>query len=761
MMRKLVRNYLKFARGEKRCSVWGVIAPLGLLTRMIVGIRTFCYDHGIMVSCDPPIPVISVGNITFGGTNKTPFVEMLARGLKGAGIKVGIVSRGYGGSASEPVLLKNGNVSRKIVGDEPLLLSSRLRDVPIAVSKDRLKDVDILREEGVEVVLADDAFQHRRLARDVDIVLVDASCPFGNGLFVPSGILREAPESLVRADIVVITKSDLVERKTLENLIRHLGRWVPEERLFCSKLEVTSWSVWSSGRWVGYDERKLPGTRVVAFSAIGSPGSFFCSLASNGLVVLKKNLFKDHHRFSMHEIERMHSYLLDQGGDMLVCTEKDIFNLPEEVRGRYKFLVPRISTVIDDEHRFYSLITECLKPRIIVTSNGFGEDSIGALLASEVQETFPGAEVFGFPIVGLGENYARKNVEVISCPHISPTGGVIKYSIKAFLKDLRAGLLRNIVRQIVMWGTLKRNVRTVICVGDVYLLIQTLLGQGKVPVLVATAKTVYLTGHWKLEVFLLKHRCRRVWTRDEDTAKELRRSGADAIFAGNPIMDLIGESDGKQDDPWGFGRGRKILLLPGSRLRAYRDMAMLLEAATLISSRIPATFICVVAATLEVEEILQSNTEWERIEEGELCIIERKGVRILLYDGPLVNAARNAELLIGLGGTANQVCAGLGVPVVSILEKGKLVQKKLLGESELLVEAEPRKLAAAAMSILDNPELSSSMSAAGMKRLGGPGSMKNIIQYLEEDLGTNLRCSVYSKLSGISSEDCSGQVELC
>jgi tetraacyldisaccharide 4'-kinase len=97
-MRNLVRDYLQFAKGEKKYSLWGVLFPLGFLTRLIVRVRTFFYDHGILPSYETDLPVISVGNITFGGTNKTPFVEMLARDLDKAGLKVGIVSRGYGGS---------------------------------------------------------------------------------------------------------------------------------------------------------------------------------------------------------------------------------------------------------------------------------------------------------------------------------------------------------------------------------------------------------------------------------------------------------------------------------------------------------------------------------------------------------------------------------------------------------------------------------------------------------------------------------------
>lgn len=743
-MRNLVRDYLQFAKGEKRYSFWGLLFPLGFLTRLIVRVRTFFYDHGILPSYETALPVISVGNITFGGTNKTPFVEMLARDLDKAGLKVGIVSRGYGGSTSDPVLLKGRNASRELVGDEPLLLSSRLEHIPIAVSRDRLRDVEILRKEHVEIVLADDAFQHRRLGRDVDIVLVDALCPFGNGSFFPSGILREVPHSIKRADIVVITKSDQVPPHVLDELKGQLEKWVPEERLFCSRLRTNSWAIWN-GCWESVDPEGLKGRSVVAFSAIGSPDSFFRSLTRAGLKVLQENHFKDHHRFSEEEIKHM-GYSRDSlNADMLVCTEKDIFNLPEGVEASWSFLVPRISTVLDDEKRFYYQITKCLCPRVVVTSNGFGEDSIGALLASRIGEKYPEAKVYGFPIVGLGEHYKRKKIEVISSPHISPTGGVIKYSFKDLFRDIKAGLVKNILRQIRVLSNLPWKVRTVACVGDVYLLIQTLLGQGQIPLLVATAKTVYLTGHWRLERFLLRHRCRMVWTRDEETAEELRSSGSEAVFAGNPIMDLIDDST-EGSDPWEAHGKPRILLLPGSRSRAYDDMGMLLDAAELVNQKKDSDFIAVVAPTLDVKEILSRNSGWDRIG-GEKCIVERNGVRVLLYNGALVDAARRADVLIGLGGTANQVCAGLGVPVVSILEKGKLVQKKLLGDSEMLVKPDPSLLAETVLKILEDPEMRASMSAAGMHRLGGPGSLENVVEYIGNDLGLATRCRVYTLFS--------------
>ena len=133
----------------------------------------FLYRHGLRYTEEPPIPFVSVGNLTYGGTNKTPFVEMLARAMAERGVRPGIVSRGYsGGRTRSPVVIFGGEGSRDAVGDEPLLLSRRLPEVPVAVARRRALGIRALREMGVELAIADDAFQHRALRRDADIVLI-------------------------------------------------------------------------------------------------------------------------------------------------------------------------------------------------------------------------------------------------------------------------------------------------------------------------------------------------------------------------------------------------------------------------------------------------------------------------------------------------------------------------------------------------------------------------------------------------------------
>ncbi|MDO9508519.1 MAG: tetraacyldisaccharide 4'-kinase, partial [Thermovirgaceae bacterium] len=576
-MGALLASYLRYIRGEGRLAFWSILAPLGWFVRACSGVRNFAYDHGIASSTEPPVPVVSVGNITHGGTNKTPFVEMLARLFLEAGLTPGIVIRGYGRSGNESLFAGECPQSRDLLGDEALLLSGRLPGVPVAVAAERMTGIEFLAGRGTDVAIADDGFQHRRMGRDVDIVLVDATCPFGNGRLMPAGMLREPVNSISRAHIAVITKADQVppgSLRELEELVLEMTGRAP----FLAILELSGWSKLSAAG-SGLEDSPPPDMLVSAFSAIGNPGSFGSFLSKLKLKPLSHEAFRDHHRFTCSQLDGVCERALGNGAGAMVCTEKDIFNLPPEWESPLPVLVPRVRASLLEPESFRSRLSECLKPLFVVASNGHGEDAIGSLLAEKLKTSFPLADVSGFSLVGRGKEYESKGVDVASPPCETPSGGVVKYRLKDLLSDIRSGLFRHISDQAEAWNALRGRIRTVLCVGDVYLLLHTLWGQGVKPVLLATAKSARLHGHWLLEMRLLKGRCRRVWTRDPETAAELTEKGVDAFFGGNPIMDLAGDTIYRPGERGNY----RVLLLPGSRERAYEDLGLLLEASVLVS----------------------------------------------------------------------------------------------------------------------------------------------------------------------------------
>lgn len=707
-------------------------------------LRINLYARGLLSVTEPPLPVVSIGNNSLGGTNKTPMTELVVKQFIEAGIEAGLVSRGYRTKEHGPIWIGQDEESRRrdTAGDEPLMLAKRLPGVKVVVSRDRVQGVALLASLGVKVAVTDDTFQHRKMARDVDIVLVDATCPFGNGNVIPAGSMREPKSAFGRADILVITKANQAAPHELAAAREELERLLDPEKIFTAEIVMESWIEIFKGKEKIIPAEITPKGNFIAFSAIGSPAGFYKYLEQSGLSVITCRTFRDHHVFTGGDIRKLVELANKRSADGFVCTEKDLVNLPLDLNLDVPIYIPRIVVSLDDDIGFRRKIMEKLKPNLMVASNGYGEDAIGVVLAKKMRKRFKSADISVFAFVGSGTHYKKEGFRVISPAIEMPSGGVIKYSLLEFIKDLRHGLGSSITTQMNALSSLYTRYRTPVCVGDVYLLASMLWGQGMKPVLVATAKSVHLSGHLSVEQFLLKHRSRFVWTRDSETAEELRAGGVAAGFCGNPIMDLI-ERDGMKRKVWSNSGGFRILLLPGSRPRTYEDVKLILGAASMLSKKANCEFVMVPAPMIDVDRLVKDVSGWMPAPGGEKIV--SKETSVMIYKGEVADAAMGADLLIGLGGTANQLCAGLGVPVVSILEKGKLIQKKLLKEAEILVKADPNELANAAFVILNDPELRTSMSDAGMRHLGGVGVLDHVVGYCASELGWDNRCEVYEK----------------
>jgi len=263
------------------------------------------------------IPVISVGNLTVGGTGKTPVVAWLARRLLEDGRRPAVVSRGYGGRAGRgPLMVSRGEgplASAANSGDEPYLLARSEPRLRVVVGSDRHAGAVAAREAGADVILLDDGFQHRRLARDLDIVLLDASNPFGNHRLLPAGLLREPVSGLSRADVVLITRSRSDERfSIIERVVTH---YCPGGLLLRA-----------GHRGVGFfdaEGRQVPRPeRAAAFCGIGNPNRFRIDLESEGLVLTSFREFRDHRHYSNAEVEGL-SAMAARHHVPLITTEKD------------------------------------------------------------------------------------------------------------------------------------------------------------------------------------------------------------------------------------------------------------------------------------------------------------------------------------------------------------------------------------------------------------------------------------------------------
>jgi tetraacyldisaccharide 4'-kinase len=320
--------------------LWPFSLPYGGVTHL----RARAYRKGILKQHHLDGIVISVGNLTVGGTGKTPMVLWLAEKLADEGKRVGILTRGYRGQVSQ-----DGDAS-KSTSDEVRLLQARLGDrVSFGIGADRYAKGRELVEQGVEWFILDDGFQHLQLARDVDVVLLDAMDPFGGGHLLPAGRLRESRTALSRADLIVITRSS--HSPAIEAAV---GR-DSTAPIFYARPEldsILSFPLSEEGDLCEHPVDYDPATRkLFAFCGIGNPAAFFNDLREWGFQIAGQRAFPDHHRYTREEVDALADAATASGAEGVICTEKDVYNfgvdswrLPNPIFCRIRMRVDR-----DDE----------------------------------------------------------------------------------------------------------------------------------------------------------------------------------------------------------------------------------------------------------------------------------------------------------------------------------------------------------------------------------------------------------------------------
>ncbi len=293
--------------------------------------------------------VISVGNVTLGGTGKTPMVEFLANYLRYKGHKVGILIRGYGSSG-------NDSSDYKSIGDEAAMLKEFLKGIPVIVGRNRVKNgQNAIKEHKLETLIVDDGFQHWRLKRDLDIVLVNSYSSFGNRHLMPRGILREPLSSLKRADIFVLTKIDNVESTfDLQHFFSdfHKEKLVFEamhKPLHFERFNITNVAL---GEDIVGSEG-LKGKSICALSGIGDPAYFENSLKKLGIEIVRSFRYPDHHRYTKKDLVKIYQECRARKIDSIVTTQKDAVRLKPVVRHAISFDIPiyilRIEMKITDD----------------------------------------------------------------------------------------------------------------------------------------------------------------------------------------------------------------------------------------------------------------------------------------------------------------------------------------------------------------------------------------------------------------------------
>lgn len=314
--------------------------------RMAVQFRHWLYDKRVIRNQALGCLVVSIGNLSCGGTGKTPVVEVFARSLSAKGRKVAILSRGYrrkkrsfweklahafhsGEMELPPQVVSDGRnllMDSEHAGDEPYMLASNLPDVAVVVDKDRVKSgIHAIDEFETDVIILDDGFQYLRLKPHINIVLVDSTDPFGNGHVLPRGILREPIKNIRRADYIFLTKSDGTHKN--QHLKRFLRRHTRRAEIIeCCHRPRHLVKLFTDRECE--DLEFLKGKKVAALSAIARPESFEDFLEQLGAELVVKDHFADHHRYTRQEIIDFVNTAKNSGAEIIVTTEKDAVRIP-------------------------------------------------------------------------------------------------------------------------------------------------------------------------------------------------------------------------------------------------------------------------------------------------------------------------------------------------------------------------------------------------------------------------------------------------
>lgn len=297
--------------GLQRGGLWLLSITYGIGVR----IRNWMFARGWKKSARVPVPVVSVGNLTLGGTGKTPCVEYIADFYRKRGVRPVILSRGYGGM---------GDVGGR--NDEAMVLEENLPDVPHLLGPDRaILAQTAIEELESELVILDDGFQHRRLKRDLDVLLIDCTNPWGHGYLFPRGWLREPVSSLKRAGVVLLTRCDQVksnERHRIIERIRRIHHDCPVAESSHAPMELVN------ARGETRPLEYLSGKTTAAFCGLGNPGGFRRTLEDLGGRVVEFRSYPDHHQYTRADVDELRNWARQQAADCLVLTtQKDLVKL--------------------------------------------------------------------------------------------------------------------------------------------------------------------------------------------------------------------------------------------------------------------------------------------------------------------------------------------------------------------------------------------------------------------------------------------------
>ncbi len=342
------------------------LAPLSGFYGLAMKARRVLYRKGILPASDLGAPVISVGNLTTGGTGKTPLVDWIANELAQKKRRVCILTRGYGRpNDAERVVVSNGTEilsQPELAGDEPFLLAEKLLGKAAVISDSDRESAARWALENLksDVFLLDDGFQNLRIVRSLDIVTVDATNPWGNRRLLPAGILREPPAEISRADCVVMTRADdIVRADALFREIENLNHARPAFRSRMTISDVRPVRVQENNIKQAIGADQIRSSSVAAFCGTGNPQAFFAQLRREGFRLCHTQSFRDHHVYTQSDANRIVRRAVANGAELLLTTAKDEVKL-RSIAFDLTCYVVDITIEINDKAKLLSLIDEAI-----------------------------------------------------------------------------------------------------------------------------------------------------------------------------------------------------------------------------------------------------------------------------------------------------------------------------------------------------------------------------------------------------------------
>lgn len=338
--------------------IYPVLYLLSLFYNILMKIRNLCYDKKIFKSKTFNVPIISIGNITTGGTGKTPFTIYLVKHLIKDYQNIAVVSRGYGRKSKGVHVVSDGKgnlLPVELAGDEPVLIARKIPQIEVIVSEDRRKGIQLAIERfKAELIVLDDAFQHRKVNRNCDIVLINSKKNLFDEKILPAGNLRESLNQLKRANVVIFTKIDYdINNDDLKLVRENYKGSVFESSIILNAL--TDNLLQMKGKL-----KTINNQSVVAFSGIASPDSFKDTLLKSGINVVDFIPFKDHQWFSEGNLERIKISAQKHNCKVLVTTEKDMVKLKQDWLKDYKLFSVGLEIRVKEHHELIKKVKHCI-----------------------------------------------------------------------------------------------------------------------------------------------------------------------------------------------------------------------------------------------------------------------------------------------------------------------------------------------------------------------------------------------------------------